>query len=57
MRLYLKNILKFNLGGNDNILMKVVILCGGFGTRLSEETKIIPKPMIKIGNQPILIHM
>lgn len=37
--------------------MKVIILCGGFGTRLSEETKIIPKPMLKIGNQPILIHI
>ena len=37
--------------------MKVVILCGGFGTRLAEETKIIPKPMLKIGNQPILIHI
>lgn len=37
--------------------MKVVILCGGLGTRLSEETKKIPKPMVKIGNKPILIHI
>lgn len=37
--------------------MKVVILCGGLGSRLSEETKKIPKPMIKIGNIPILIHI
>ena len=37
--------------------MKVVILCGGKGTRLSEETKIIPKPMVKIGNLPILMHI
>ena len=37
--------------------MKVVILCGGFGTRLSEETSIKPKPMIKIGNKPILQHI
>ena len=37
--------------------MKVVILCGGKGTRLAEETKLIPKPMVKIGNKPILIHI
>jgi len=36
---------------------KVVILCGGLGSRLSEETKIKPKPMIKIGRFPILIHV
>ena len=36
---------------------KVVILCGGLGSRLSEETKIKPKPMIKIGKFPILIHV
>ena len=37
--------------------MKVLILAGGFGTRLSEETDILPKPMIQIGNIPILIHI
>jgi glucose-1-phosphate cytidylyltransferase len=37
--------------------MKVVILCGGFGSRLSEETKLIPKPMVKIGRIPILSHI
>ena len=37
--------------------MKVVILCGGRGTRLVEETHAIPKPMIKIGDQPILWHI
>ena len=37
--------------------MKVVILCGGLGTRISEETRKIPKPMVKIGNKPILIHI
>ena len=37
--------------------MKVVILCGGYGTRLAEETKIRPKPMVKIGKLPILIHL
>ena len=37
--------------------MKVVILAGGFGTRLSEHTKSIPKPMVKIGDKPILVHI
>lgn len=37
--------------------MKVVILAGGFGTRLSEETANIPKPMILIGDKPILWHI
>ena len=37
--------------------MKVVILCGGLGSRLAEETKLIPKPMVKIGNKPILCHI
>lgn len=37
--------------------MKVVILCGGLGTRLSEQTKKIPKPMVKIGGEPILLHI
>ena len=37
--------------------MKIVILCGGLGTRLAEETKIKPKPMVKIGRYPILIHL
>ena len=37
--------------------MKVVIFCGGLGSRLSEETKIKPKPMVKIGKEPILIHI
>lgn len=37
--------------------MKVVILAGGFGTRLSEYTKLIPKPMVEIGGKPILWHI
>jgi len=37
--------------------MKVVILAGGFGTRLSEYTDNIPKPMVPIGNEPILVHI
>ena len=37
--------------------MKVVILAGGFGTRISEESHLIPKPMIEIGEKPILWHI
>ncbi len=37
--------------------MKVVILAGGFGTRLSEETDVKPKPMVEIGGYPILWHI
>ena len=37
--------------------MKVVILAGGFGTRLSEETNLRPKPMVEIGGYPILWHI
>lgn len=38
-------------------LMKVVILAGGFGTRISEESHLRPKPMIEIGGKPILWHI
>ena len=37
--------------------MKVVILAGGLGTRLSEYTKTIPKPMLKVKNKPLLFHI
>lgn len=37
--------------------MKAVILAGGFGTRLSEETSVRPKPMVEIGEKPILWHI
>ncbi len=41
-------------GGGD---MKAIILAGGLGTRLSEETSVRPKPMVEIGEQPILWHI
>lgn len=37
--------------------MEAVILAGGFGTRLEEETHLNPKPMVEIGNMPILRHI
>ena len=37
--------------------MKVVILAGGLGTRMSEYTESIPKPMVQIGKKPILDHL
>ena len=36
---------------------KVVILCGGLGSRLAEETRSIPKPMVRIGKLPIINHI
>ena len=37
--------------------MKVIILAGGFGTRLSEYTEAVPKPMVTIGGKPIIWHI
>jgi len=48
------NIIKSKTG---RVLMKVIILAGGFGTRISEETHLKPKPMIEIGGKPILWHI
>ena len=38
-------------------LMKAVILAGGYGTRISEESHLKPKPMIEIGGRPLLWHV
>lgn len=43
--------------GREDLSMKVVILAGGFGTRISEESHLRPKPMIEIGEKPILWHI
>jgi NDP-sugar pyrophosphorylase family protein len=37
--------------------MKAVILAGGLGTRISEETSVRPKPMIEVGGKPVLWHI
>ncbi len=42
---------------HTGVFMKVVILAGGFGTRISEESHLKPKPMIEIGERPILWHI
>ena len=40
-----------------NKIMKAVILAGGYGTRISEESHLRPKPMVEIGGMPILWHI
>ena len=46
-----------HVANTRRFIMKVVILCGGMGTRLREETEFRPKPMVKIGTKPILWHI
>ena len=47
--------MSLNISGSS--IMKTVILAGGLGTRLSEYTKTIPKPMVAIRGKPILVHI
>src|SRR5207244_6742662 len=44
-------------GDGTECHLKVVILCGGQGTRLREETEFRPKPLVEIGGRPILLHI
>ena len=37
--------------------MKVMILAGGFGTRIGEESRLRPKPMLEVGGEPVLWHL
>ena len=46
-----------NVESSIGLYMKVVILCGGQGTRLREQTEVMPKPMVEIGGRPILWHI
>jgi len=41
----------------EKVVMKLIILAGGLGTRLAEETTVKPKPMVEIGGQPIILHI
>ncbi len=50
-----RHLLKDN--SNKMMNMQTIILCGGKGTRLKEETEFKPKPMVKIGDLPILVHI
>lgn len=59
-----KSFLKLNfcsiillINSMEGVYMKVVILAGGLGTRLSEETDLKPKPMVEIGGKPVLWHI
>jgi len=49
--------LRFRLVRIGSLNMKAVILAGGFGTRLAEETGVRPKPLVEIGDRPILWHI
>ena len=41
----------------SHVALKVVLLCGGMGTRMREETEFRPKPMVEVGGRPLLWHI
>jgi glucose-1-phosphate cytidylyltransferase len=55
--MHIRTILKWYPASADTGRVKVVILCGGQGTRMREETEFRPKPMVDIGGKPILWHI
>ncbi len=55
-RVRVSHLMHYTIYG-DIIRMKAVILAGGFGTRINEETHLKPKPMVEIGGKPILWHI
>jgi MobA-like NTP transferase domain len=52
-----RNGIRISTSHRQGFVMKAVILAGGLGTRISEETQVRPKPMIEIGGKPILWHI
>lgn len=54
---YLLQFINYKMTCEEESKMKVVLLAGGFGTRISEESQYKPKPMIEIGGMPILWHI
>ena len=57
LQVWLRGAHKLREGWNGAATVKLVILAGGLGTRISEETHLKPKPMIEIGGKPILWHI
>ena len=41
---------------NNNFKNKIIIVCGGKGKRMGKITKMTPKPLIKVGSKPIIVH-
>ena len=50
-------VLRDSIGKGRGYAMKVVLFCGGMGLRMREASERTPKPMIPIGNRPLLLHL